>query len=106
MNSLVVNTLSFGFPVATLGINILGSLLIGLAYAGGSTVISDDMRIALMSGLLGGFTTFSAFSLDSVSLFTSGRYFLGSVYLLGSVGGSLVATVLGIYIGKQVFGLS
>lgn len=107
VNSVVGNYFNFGFPTATIVINVLGSFLIGLAYVVGmqSSIISDDMRVAVMAGLLGGFTTFSAFSLDSVSLFTEGRYAFGCFYVLSNVGGGIGATVCGMYLGKRLFSI-
>ena len=102
LNSFAVNILGFEFPAATIVINILGSFLIGLTFVAGSEalVISEDMRIVLMAGLLGGFTTFSAFSLEAVGLFTAGRYVFAGLYVLLSIGGGISATLLGIYIGR------
>jgi len=106
-NSFVANTMNLGFPIATLAINILGSFLIGFTYVASSNTIaiSEDLRIALLAGLLGGFTTFSAFSLDTVSLFTAGQIMFGGLYVIGSVAGGIGATVLGLYIGKHALGL-
>ena len=108
VNSVVANSLNLGFPAATTAINVLGSFLIGLTYVAGTQniVLSEDLRIAIMAGLLGGFTTFSAFSLDSVSFFAEGRYLVGGLYIFGSMGGGIGATVLGLYIGKRVFGVA
>jgi len=105
-NSLFVNILNLGFPSATISINILGSFLIGFLYEGSvqSAAISDDLRIAMMAGLLGGFTTFSAFSLDTVSMFAEGRFTHASLYVLGTVGGGIAATIFGLYLGKLAFG--
>lgn len=106
INSLTLNFFHFDLPVATVGINILGSFLIGLAYVAGieRTLMSEELRIALMSGLLGGFTTFSAFSLDSVTLLASGRYFFAILYLAGTVCGGILAAVGGLYVGRLMPG--
>ncbi len=91
-----------GFPWATLAVNILGSFLIGvlvvvLAHKG-------DNRLApfLMVGLLGGFTTFSAFSLDALVLFERGQIWLAAVYVLGSVILSLAAIMAGLALTRGV----
>lgn len=104
INSLTVNVVGLDFPVATVAINVLGSFLIGLTYALGveRMLISEDLRIALMSGLLGGFTTFSAFSLEGVDFLTSGRYVLASIYITGTVAGGIFAAIGGLYVGKLV----
>lgn len=105
-NSIIAVQMNLGFLTATLAINIIGSFFIGLVYVAGTQNIamSEDLRIAIMAGLLGGFTTFSAFSLDSVALFSEGKYGLGCLYIFGSMGGGIGATVLGLYVGKNVFG--
>ncbi len=85
-----------GFPAGTLIVNILGSLLMGvlvvvLAERGG-------LRLApfLMTGLLGGFTTFSAFSLDAVALWERGVPGTALLYVAASVGLSLAALAAGL----------
>lgn len=89
-----------GFPVATVFVNILGSFLMGmlvvvLAEKGGT-------RFApfLMTGLLGGFTTFSAFSLDAVTLYERGQTLLAGGYVIGSVVLSLAALVAGMAVTR------
>lgn len=89
--------LGSAFPYGTLGINILGSLAMGLvvgwfALRGGSM----QGRLFLTTGVLGGFTTFSAFSLDAVSLIERGETVAALVYVLASVVVSILALVLGL----------
>jgi len=91
-----------GFPWATLTVNILGSFLMGvlvvvLAREGG-------FRAApfLMTGVLGGFTTFSAFSLDTLTLFERGQVALAGGYVVASVGLSLAAIVVGMALTRAV----
>lgn len=104
INTLASDIPGTNFPFATLAINIIGSFLIGVVYVLGTErlLLSEDLRIGLMTGLLGGFTTFSAFSLDVVKMGSEGQYLMSSLYLAASVGGGLVATVLGLYVGKQI----
>jgi len=88
----------YGFPFGTLIVNVLGSFLIGLlagwfAFRPG---VPQDMRLFLTTGILGGFTTFSAFSLDAALLIERNAYALAAAYLLGSVTASLVALFLGL----------
>ena len=66
-------------------------------------VWSPAVRGALFTGLLGGFTTFSAFSLEGVQLFRSGEETLGILYLLGSVILGVVASLLGVFLGERYF---
>ncbi|MDP9836701.1 CrcB protein [Neorhizobium huautlense] len=93
------------FPWGTLAINVVGSFAIGLFLEmilrrfGGST----ELRLLLMTGLCGGFTTFSSFSLDFVGLVERGAMPLGIAYLIASVVLSIGATFLGLFIGRMAF---
>ncbi|CAH1678206.1 putative fluoride ion transporter CrcB [Hyphomicrobiales bacterium] len=92
--------LGMGFPYGTMAINILGSGLMGLvagwfAFKAGATA-SQDLRLFLATGILGGFTTFSAFSLDAVLLWERGEAIPAVIYVVGSVVASLVALVGGL----------
>ena len=88
----------YGFPFGTLIVNVIGSFLIGLlaGYFAFRPGISQDVRLFLTTGILGGFTTFSAFSLDSALLIERHAYALAAVYVAGSVAASLVALFLGL----------
>lgn len=86
-----------GFPFGTLMVNVIGALLIGLV-AGFASVegrISQEARWLLMAGLCGGFTTFSAFSLQTLELLRRGETLHATLYALGSVLVCLLATALG-----------
>ena len=74
-------------PLTTLAINVLGSFAIGLLVA----VPAGPMRLFLAVGLLGGFTTFSAFSLDALQLWQRGQPGLAVAYVLGTTTVSLAA---------------
>ena len=86
-----------GFPWATMSINILGSLLMGLVIGwlsrqnGGS----DALRLFVAVGILGGFTTFSAFSMDLFTLLERRDIAATMLYLGGSLLGGLVAFIIG-----------
>jgi len=90
------------FPWATLTVNLLGSLAMGLltGWLAGSGQGSESWRLLLGVGVLGGFTTFSAFSLDVVSLAQRGA--IGTAILYGaiSVVGSIAGLVAGLSIAK------
>jgi len=92
------------FPFATLSINVLGSLLIGIIYAVGdkSNILSPEIRMFLAVGVCGGFTTFSTFSLDTVNLMRDGEYLYVTIYILASVLLSILATLTGIWIVKSL----
>jgi CrcB protein len=88
------------FPWGTLTVNVVGSLLIGviagwLAFEGEPSW-AQPVRLLLTTGFLGGFTTFSAFSLDAALLWERGEMALALGYVLGSVICSLSALALGL----------
>lgn len=89
-----------GFPWATLAVNILGSLCIGIIIGLLAHVQnwSEEIRLFTVVGVLGGFTTFSAFSLESVLLFERGQYVYAGLYITGSVLLSITATFLGLFL--------
>jgi len=93
-----VRLFGYGFPFGTLIVNVAGSFLIGLlaGYFAFRPGIPQDIRLFLTTGILGGFTTFSAFSLDSALLIERHAYALAAVYVAGSVAASLVALFLGL----------
>lgn len=91
------------FPWATLGINIAGSFAIGLIWGayGAAEWFQQWGRLFLVVGLLGGFTTFSAFSLETLNLLQSTRYISAASYIVASVSACLVAVVLGERAGQS-----
>lgn len=87
-------------------VNVLGSLLMGLfAVAVVHKMGEGGARLSalLMTGVLGGFTTFSAFSLDAFRLYEAGRHGMAAAYVGGSVALSLVALAIGIALGRSLF---
>jgi len=104
-----VNVLSahlFGvtFPWGTLIVNVVGSFLIGVlaawfAFKDGN--VTQHVRLFLVTGILGGFTTFSAFSLDFALLFERGEVGQGVAYVIASVGISLAAIFLGLFVVRS-----
>ncbi|TKW65700.1 MAG: fluoride efflux transporter CrcB [Paracoccus denitrificans] len=91
-----------GFPVATLTVNVIGSLLMGLLVAWLGLRGTTYQAAFLMTGLLGGFTTFSAFSVDALVLIDRGQTGLALAYILGSVSLSLLAAFAGMAIGRGI----
>lgn len=90
-----------GFPAATLLVNLLGSFLIGaLADLAEGRRLSSSLALLLQTGLCGGFTTFSTFSLETVNLFRSGRWLLGGGYAVLSLGLCMAGAALGRLISK------
>ncbi|TDQ39517.1 fluoride efflux transporter CrcB [Thiopseudomonas denitrificans] len=82
-------------PWATLTVNLLGSFLIGvcaLYFASGENPL---LRLLLVTGILGGFTTFSAFSLDSLQMLQLGEWGRASLYFFGNIVGGVLACWMG-----------
>lgn len=95
--------LGVSFPWGTLGVNITGSLAMGFLvawlatrYEGGG----QDLRLFLATGVLGGYTTFSAFSLDAVALWERGAQAAALAYVLASVVLSIAALAAALAIGR------
>ena len=91
-----------GFPMGTLIVNVLGSFVMGvlvvvLAKKGGT-----HLAPLLMTGILGGFTTFSAFSLDALTLWERGQHGLAFGYVAASVILSLAAIAAGLYVARNL----
>ena len=86
------------FPYGTFVINITGSLVMGLiaGYLAFKGEASQPWRLFLMTGVLGGYTTFSAFSLDAVTLYERGQGGLAAFYVLGSVVLSIAGLIGGL----------
>ena len=93
-------SLIFVSPYGTLTVNIMGSLAIGLAYGLLSERGFEKVSLLLMAGFLGGFTTFSAFSLDVMKLFSDARFFYGFMYILMSILGAVLAVWVGFLLSK------
>jgi CrcB protein len=83
-------------------VNVSGSFLIGVLWSLLSEHrISQDWGPLLVTGLLGGYTTFSTFSLDTIRLLEEGRFGAASAYVIASVGLSLAACYLGLQLGRS-----
>jgi CrcB protein len=92
-----------GFPYGTLFINVTGSFLIGVVAELATSRafgVTPLVRIFAATGILGGYTTFSAFSLDSLVLVTDGAAFLAALYAAGSVVSGLVAAYAGLILAR------
>jgi CrcB protein len=95
-----------GFPVGTLAINIVGSCLIGVVaeYWAIRSGLPQPLRLFLMTGILGGFTTFSAFSLETALLWERGQPVLAIVYVAASVALSSGALFGGLWLVRLLVG--
>lgn len=103
VNLAAVRLFGYGFPFGTLVVNVLGSFLIGVlaGYFAYRTGLSQHFRLFLTTGILGGFTTFSAFSLDAALLVERHSYALAAGYVLGSVGLAIAGLFLGLALFRQ-----
>lgn len=92
------------FPLGTLAVNLVGSLLAGLIlrYATGTASITPDLRTALTIGFCGAFTTMSAFSYETVALLRDGNYWHVALYAGGTIVGCLAAVVAGAGIANRL----
>ena len=94
-----VTVASFGAPWAVLAVNVVGSFAMGVAFG----VLSARLSPFVMTGVLGGFTTFSAFSLDALKLWEAGQVGPAVLYVGGSVVLSLGAVALGAALARGVW---
>lgn len=92
-----------GFPVATAVVNVVGSFIMGLLAMALAHRWGNAYAPFLLTGILGGFTTFSAFSLDALTLWERGNSAGALIYIVASVVLSLVAVVAGIVVGRGLF---
>lgn len=93
------------FPLGTLVVNVSGCFLMGFLFV----VLLDrfeqmgsELRALLLIGLLGGYTTFSSFSIETINLFENGNYVSAIMNVLLSLGSGLVATWIGLIIGRTL----
>ena len=95
--------LGLAFPYGALTVNAAGSLLAGFLVAAGSHyfALSPQLRLLLIVGFLGSFTTFSTFAVESVTFWQNGRVWGGLVNILANNGISLLCAALGILLARQ-----
>ena len=88
----------------TLLVNLVGSFLIGLMFVvfENRAPIPEMFRVGIVVGLLGGFTTYSAFSLEMVNMLMSGLYARAGMYVIGTVLACLSATLFGVMVGRSL----
>ena len=105
VNTGAVRLLGIGLPWGTVFVNVVGSFLMGflvealaLRFDG-----SPELRVFLATGILGGLTTFSAFSLDFAVLLQRGDHLAAALYLAGSVAISIFALFAGLATGRMIF---
>ena len=101
VNIAATRLFGLGFPYGTLIVNVVGSFVMGAlaGYFAFRPGISQHMRLFLTTGILGGFTTFSTFSLDAALLIERNKQALAAGYIVGSV----VLGLAGLFVGLSIF---
>ena len=90
-----------GFPSGTLAFNLLGCLLIGVVWGLSERVtLHANVYVFLLTGLLGAFTTFSTFGVETVNLFRAGELLYASAYVLASNAAGFLAVAAGMFIAR------
>ena len=104
VNVAALRFLGSGLSYGTLIVNVIGSLVMGLltGYFALKADPGQSWRLFLTTGTLGGFTTFSAFSLETALLYERGEPGLAALYVLASVGISIAGLFAGLFIMRQV----
>ena len=94
-----------GFPYGTLSVNIIGSLIMGILYVVLVERVhgSAELRAALIVGLLGAFTTFSTFSIDTINLIESGEPLKAGLNIVSSVALCVLGCWLGMLAARQIY---
>ncbi|NOT12144.1 MAG: fluoride efflux transporter CrcB [Methylococcaceae bacterium] len=106
VSSGIYQWLGKGFPYGTLAVNVIGSFLIGLlaeALILQRIAMALEFRAAILVGVLGGFTTFSSFSLETLYLLEQGSFSKAAVNVIASIGTCLLAVWVGLLCGRWLF---
>ncbi len=93
------------FPWGTLAVNVVGSFIIGLTVEmiARRFNASMELRVFIVTGIIGGFTTWSSFSLDTMVLFERGAIAAAAAYVIGSLVVSFAAVFAGLALGRAMF---
>ncbi|MDO4159787.1 MAG: fluoride efflux transporter CrcB [Prevotellaceae bacterium] len=104
VSRVIQDSVSSGFPFGTMTVNIVGCLLIGFigALAAEHGSISAETKLILTTGFCGGFTTFSTFMNESLTLFRTDSLLVSAIYVGMSVVLGLIAAAAGMYLGKMI----
>lgn len=104
VNLATLRLLGPNFPWGTLAVNLVGCFAMGIMIEviARSFGASQELRLFLATGVLGGFTTFSAFSLDAAVLWERGAHFLAAIYVGGTLAGTLCAIFAGLWLARSL----
>lgn len=104
LGTLIISRVGSAFPWHTLVINLTGGFLIGviLTLLTERIVVDPAWRLLLVVGFLGGYTTFSSYTYEGLALLEEGQWLSAAVYLVGSSGLGLLATILGVAAGRAL----
>lgn len=93
------------FPLGTFVVNIAGCFLIGVLFGAANRMdqFTPGLRLLMMTGFCGGFTTFSAFTLEGMELLNQQKFLIFTLYLTGSVVFGLLATFIGAWLTQHAF---
>jgi CrcB protein len=101
----MIRLIGQSFPYGTLAVNCVGSFLIGLLMQRllGSDLVPSSLRLALIVGFLGAFTTFSTFSYETVNYFRNGSWYLGAANIAANMALGIGFVLAGMAIARYVF---
>jgi CrcB protein len=104
MSGWVLGVTGNALPYGTLAVNVVGSFLLGLIMEGSqhSTLLSPELRIGITVGFMGGFTTFSTFSYETIRLLEEGSFGSAGANILLNVLVCVFAAALGIFVARQL----
>ena len=104
IGTVALRNLGPGFPFGTWIVNLLGGLLMGVlaAVVARAPIPGEPLRLFLGVGVLGGFTTFSACSLESYNMLIRGDYVIAGAYAVSSVAGSVMMLFVGLALGRVI----
>ena len=103
IGSVALRNLGPGFPFGTWIVNLLGGLLMGVlaGVIARTPIEGEPLRLFLGVGVLGGFTTFSAFSLEMFNMLSRGQYIIAGAYAVSSLAGSVMFLVIGLVLARS-----
>ncbi len=102
--ALLLPFIGTGFPFGTLAVNVAGCLLIGFLseLSVTTSLVSPELRLLLATGFCGGFTTFSSYMYEVMTLLRDGEMLYASIYLFGSIVGGILCLYVGMQLAKIV----